>query len=220
MHSSTGVFMRSARAPRPCPWDEAQRREVAGALGVVFEQEVIDVGVGEESLGDQLIAARAEIMTLEIAAAHMHAEHHVSRASGDGIVDAVDIETDQTIRIAADCVDLLRGSPDRKVARSPPRRAGYSGSRPSLRSAISSRKILARSAKKVSDFGIGRVVGEIVAAVEMHGRGRRQRDFRRQLGDAAQEHEFVERQRLRAADLAIGIRRREIDLVAAGRRGT
>ena len=49
----------------------------------------------------------------------------------------------------------------------------------------------------------------------MHGRRRGQRDLPRQLGDVAQEHEFVERERLRTADLALGIRRREIDLVTA-----
>jgi hypothetical protein len=58
------------------------------------------------------------------------------------------------------------------------------------------------------------VVGEVVAAVEMHGRRRRQRDLGRQAGDAAQELVFVERQRLPSCDLAARIGRGERRLVA------
>src|SRR5205807_713897 len=35
---------------------EAQRCEIAGALGVVFEQEVIDPRLAEEALGNRLVA--------------------------------------------------------------------------------------------------------------------------------------------------------------------
>ena len=88
---------------------EAQRREIAGARRVVFEQEVIDLGVGEETLGHRFVTAGAEIMALEIAAAHMNADDDIGRAIGDRLVDAVDIEIDQRVRIAADSRDLRRG---------------------------------------------------------------------------------------------------------------
>ena len=48
----------------------------------------------------------------------------------------------------------------------------------------------------------------------MHRRRRRQRDLRRRLGDAAQEFELVERQRLFALQLAFRVGRRECHLVA------
>ena len=49
----------------------------------------------------------------------------------------------------------------------------------------------------------------------MHGRGRRQGDLWRHRRDVAQELEFIERERLRAADLSRGIRRGEFHLVSA-----
>ena len=49
----------------------------------------------------------------------------------------------------------------------------------------------------------------------MHGRGRRQRDLRRDAGGVAQEHELVERERTGAPQRRGRIGRGEIDLVAA-----
>ena len=48
----------------------------------------------------------------------------------------------------------------------------------------------------------------------MHGRGRGEGDLAGEPGRAAQEHEFVERQRLQPLDLFRGVGRRELDLVA------
>ena len=92
---------------------EAQRREVAGALGVVFEQEVIDARLAEEALGDRLVAAGRQIVALEIAAAHVHAEHHVGRRARDRVVDGLDVEIDQPVGLSARGFDLLA---DRGIA--------------------------------------------------------------------------------------------------------
>ena len=68
--------------------------------------------------------------------------------------------------------------------------------------------------EKRIDVCVDRLIGEIVAAVEMHGRRRRQRNLAGHLGHAVQELIFVERERLFAPDLAVGIRRGELDLMA------
>src|SRR5262245_16925347 len=78
--------------------DEAQRLEIAGALGVVFEQEMRDPGAAEESFGNRFITARAEIMAPEIAAAHVNADHDARWRRRHRMVDALDIEIDQRIR--------------------------------------------------------------------------------------------------------------------------
>src|SRR5712691_12624684 len=46
---------------------EPQRPKVARARRVVFEEEVIDVGAGEEPLGNRLVAAGAEIVAAVVA---------------------------------------------------------------------------------------------------------------------------------------------------------
>ena len=68
---------------------------------------MIDLGIGEEALGDKLIAAGSEIMTFEIAAAHVHADTYLGRARRNGLIDAVDIEIDQCVRIVAGPRDLF-----------------------------------------------------------------------------------------------------------------
>ena len=50
--------------------------------------------LGEESLGNRLVTSGAEIVTLEIAPAHMYANRNVRRTIGDGVVDALDVEFD------------------------------------------------------------------------------------------------------------------------------
>ena len=68
---------------------------------------MIHLRVGEEALGDRLVAAGAEIVALEIAAAHMHADDHVRRAFGDGVVDALDVQVDKNVGLAARALDLV-----------------------------------------------------------------------------------------------------------------
>ena len=61
----------------------------------------------------RLIAACAKIVTLEVAAAHVHADSDFGWARRDGLIDAVDIEIDQCVRIAARPLDLIA---DRRIA--------------------------------------------------------------------------------------------------------
>jgi hypothetical protein len=86
---------------------ETQRRKIAGARRVKFEQEVIHLRIREKALGDRLVAAGAEIVALEVAAAHMHADRDVRRAFGDGVVDALDVQIDENARLAARALDLV-----------------------------------------------------------------------------------------------------------------
>src|SRR5215467_1715068 len=93
--------------------DEAQRLEVAGALGVVFEQEMGHPGAAEEALGNRFVAARAQIVPPEIAAAHVHADDDARRHGRDRIIDGLDIEINKRVGLLADRLDLL---PDGRVA--------------------------------------------------------------------------------------------------------
>ncbi len=74
---------------------------------------MINVGIGEETLGHRCVAASAKIVALEIAAAHMNADHHVGRTRGHSLVDAVDVEVYERVGFCARARDLL---PDRRVA--------------------------------------------------------------------------------------------------------
>ena len=152
-------------------------------------------------------------MTLEIAAAHVHAEDHVVRRALDHVVDVLDVATDQAVRLLARGFDLLtdRGiaqQRDRDLVELDVAAAGLD----------QSRDLLAEDPRQVGeesfDVRVGVAAREIGAAVEMHRRRRRQRDLRRRLGDAAQELELVERQRLLALQLAFRVGRRECHLVA------
>ena len=58
----------------------AQRREIAGALGVVFHEIAVDVGAVEQHVLDAFVTARAHIGAFVIAAAQMHGDDHVARA--------------------------------------------------------------------------------------------------------------------------------------------
>ncbi len=68
--------------------------------------------------------------------------------------------------------------------------------------------------EEMARVGIDGGVAEVGAAVEMHGRGRRHGDLRGRRGNALQERELVGSQGLQARELAGGVGRREIRLVA------
>ena len=68
-----------------------QRREIAGARGVEFEKEGVDLGLVEQPLGDRLVAAFRHPGALEIAAAHMHTDRHARRPLADRIVEQPDV---------------------------------------------------------------------------------------------------------------------------------
>jgi hypothetical protein len=71
------------------------------------------LGAAKESFRNGFIAAGTKIVTPEIIAAHMHADHDAFGRRCHRIVDALDVEIDQHIRLLADRLDLL---PDRGVA--------------------------------------------------------------------------------------------------------
>src|SRR5205085_2539015 len=64
------------------------------------------------------------------------------------------------------------------------------------------------------DITISARVGEVAAAIEMHGGRRRHRNLRRHPRDVAQEDELVERQRPGTPDAGRRVWRGELDLVA------
>ena len=80
---------------------EAQRREVARALVVIFEEEAVDLHLVEQDLGDRLIAALRDPRALEIAAAEMDADGHVGGLVSNRIVDEPAIEPRQRVRVVA-----------------------------------------------------------------------------------------------------------------------
>jgi hypothetical protein len=56
---------------------EAQRCEVPRPRRIVFEQEVVGPGAGEEALRNRLVSALAEIPAAEISPTHVHADDHI-----------------------------------------------------------------------------------------------------------------------------------------------
>ena len=133
--------------------------------------------------------------------------------AGDGFVQALDIETDQPVRLLPGIFHLLA---DRRIAKQRQRHfvelnvaAAGAGERGDL---------LAIDAGEVGEEALGvavsRSVGKVGAAVEMHGRGRRQGDFRRRPRHIAQEDEFIERQWLAPRELPSRVGAGEFDLVA------
>src|SRR5216683_4979336 len=60
--------------------NEAQRRKIARARRVVFEQEVVDAGAPEQPLGRPIVSALGEIAALEVAAAEVDADDDLARA--------------------------------------------------------------------------------------------------------------------------------------------
>src|SRR6478736_3877330 len=78
----------------------------AGKTALRADGKAVEVDVAARFV-DRLVTAGAEIVTLEITAAHMHADGHLRWAFGDGVVDALDIEIDERVRIAARTLDLV-----------------------------------------------------------------------------------------------------------------
>src|SRR4051812_1215915 len=83
-------------------FDEAERFEVSRPLRVVFEQEVVGIRAGKELLSNALVSAGREVMPLEIATAHMDADHRARRSRRDRLVESLDVKPNQTIGILPD----------------------------------------------------------------------------------------------------------------------
>ena len=87
--------------------DEAQRLEAAGAVVVELHEVAVDVELGEQRLGDVVVAALGDPRRAEVAAAHVHGQRHVLRAVGDRLVDLLDVAQVQVLAVLAALVDLL-----------------------------------------------------------------------------------------------------------------
>ena len=78
-----------------------ERAEIAGTLAIVFQEQRIDRDFAEHALGDGVIAAGAQKLAPEIAAAHVQPNPHIRWPVRDGCIDRLDIKPSQTIRIFA-----------------------------------------------------------------------------------------------------------------------
>src|SRR5262249_54556953 len=126
---------------------------------------------------------------------------------------ALDVKIDERVGLAARALDLVAdgGVAEQRdrhfiklhVAAASPGELGY---------------LLPEHCREIGeeclDVGIGRAVGEIVAAVEMHGRWRGEGYLAGDVRDTAQEHVFVECQRLQPLYLFRSVGRRELDFMA------
>src|SRR5579862_7114225 len=95
-------------------WGKAQRREVAGAFVVIFEEEPVDLHLVEQDVGDRLVAALRDPGALEVAPAKMHRNHHVAWTVADRIIDEAAIEMGERVGVVA---ARFRRFPDRRIAK-------------------------------------------------------------------------------------------------------
>ena len=70
---------------------EAQRREATGALVVVLEEEAVDLELGEQRLGDEVVGALGRPRRAEVPAAQVGGHVHVLRPAGEDSVDLPDV---------------------------------------------------------------------------------------------------------------------------------
>src|SRR3954447_4554383 len=82
--------------------NEAQRREVARAFRIVFEEEEFDRQAIEQFLGDRLVTSLCMPLTGAVAAAKMHANADAGNVREHAIGD-VDVLVDQRVRLVAAC---------------------------------------------------------------------------------------------------------------------
>src|SRR3984957_18653531 len=80
---------------------KAQRREIAGAFVVIFEEKAVDLHFIEQDVGDRLVTALRDPGAFEIAAAEMHRNDHVAWSIADRIIHEPTIEARQGVGIVA-----------------------------------------------------------------------------------------------------------------------
>ena len=194
---------------------EAQRREVARALVVVFEEKAVDLHFVEQNIGDRLIAALGDPGALEIAAAEMDRDRHVLRPVADRVIDQPAVELGERVGIVAAGARALA---DGRVAE-----IGEIG--------VVELQVAAAARRQIGDLvaigggevdvewlevGIDALADRLPAAAEMQHRRRRDADLRRLRHDALEEVEVGALDRLDVADLAFDVHRRrlEADLAA------
>ena len=189
---------------------EAQRREIARALVVVFEKKAVDLHLVEQDFGDRLIAAPRHPRALEIAAAKMDADRHVLRPVADRIVDELAIETRQRVRVVAARLGALA---DIGVAQ-----IGEVG--------VVELQVAAAARGQIGDLGPvggGQIIVEVLQArvdgladrlapaAEMQHRGGRDADFRRLRRHGLEKIEIRPLNRRHVPDLASDMHRRRLE---------
>src|SRR3984957_15408252 len=189
---------------------EAERREIARALVVVFEEEAVDLHLVEQNFRDRLITALRDPGALEISAAQMHRNRHVLRPIADRVVDQLAVKPDERVGIVA--------ARDRALANGGIAEIGQIGvvelqvaaaARGEIRDlgAISGAKVFVEVLQPGIDAGADR----FAAAAEMQHRGRGNADFCRTRGDAFEKVEIRALNRSDMPDLALDMHRRRLE---------
>ena len=80
---------------------EAQGPEIARPLGIVFQEERVDIEPAEQPLRDGLVAALGHPHALQVAPAHMEADEGVVAPFAHAVVDEADIGVGQFVGILA-----------------------------------------------------------------------------------------------------------------------
>src|SRR5262249_53788743 len=193
---------------------ETQWCKITGAGRIVFEEEVIDFGLGEETLCHGLITTRAEVVALEVAAAHVNANCHAGGTTFDCIVDAFDIKVDKSVKVASGVFDLPSNAWIAQQSHSHLVELNVAAARfGKLLDLLL--KNLRQIREECIDIRVNRPIGKIVAPVKVHSRRCRQCDLSGDLRYSGQEHEFIECERLQSFNASPGVRCGELDLMPA-----
>ncbi len=213
MLSSTGVLVLIRPSTTPLFFGTKRSGLKSPARGVSYSsRKWLTFAWVKSRSATELVAPLPQIMALEVAAAHMDPDHDLRWARGSGVIDAVDIEIDEPIGLAAGALDLAA---DRRVAQQGDGDLIELNVTTSCRCEVPHlrREYGAKIRGKFCCIRIDAAIGKIGAAIEVHRRRRRQGDLRRDFGGIAQESELVERQGACALDFALCVRRRELNLV-------
>ena len=107
----------------------AQRLEAAGAVAVVLQEVAVEIGVAEQLLGDEFVAARGDEGGAEIAAAGMHGDRHVGGLVLQRRVGHLRVDRRQLVGVVAARFAIRPVRADRRSSPRRCRRVADSGSR-------------------------------------------------------------------------------------------
>src|SRR5665213_3364666 len=79
----------------------AQRLEPTGPLAVIFQEIAVEIGVAEQLLGDEFVAALRDPGRAEITAAGMHGDRHVGRLGRERRIGDLRVDRRQRVGIVA-----------------------------------------------------------------------------------------------------------------------
>ena len=179
---------------------EAQRFEPARARVVVLQKEPVDVQLGEQRLGHEVVATLGRPRRAEVAPAHVRRDVHARRPVAQGGVDVADVGLVLVLRVAA-----LRGDhrPLRGVVEVG--EAGVVELQVGAAELAEAAYLLGVGVGQVGpervEVGVDRRVDRGPAAAVVHHARRRDRQLRRLpgAGVVAQERERVARRSCRSA---------------------